>query len=174
MVALFLFGQPGSTQPLHVDSVAVIDIYGNRQMLLPDSLRHLPAQQNYLTFFCSAPSPTPIRYRLQGLDEAWTTGLATDRLHYANLTGGDYEFQVQTTSGSQPMVRVPIHIDVPFWKRIWFWPMILVYVTSVMGIVIYLFVRYGFCKNCGPLKCAIRLPATSTTIWAATSAASVS
>ena len=156
---LLLGGMVGHAQHLTIDSVAVINAYGQQKIVRPGTLLQLPAQQNYLTFFCSANAPTPIQYRLQGLDEFWTNGLSTDRFRYANLVGGSYTFQLRAVQSAttQPPVSLPIRIDTPFWKRVWFWPMLLLYVMGVMGVVIYLFVRYRFLQKLRAIKIRDRI-----------------
>ncbi len=156
---LLLGGVAGHAQPLTIDSVGIINMYGQRKIVRPDTLLQLPAQQNFLTFFCSANPPVPVQYRLQGLDEFWTDGLSTDRFHYANLVGGNYTFQIRAVKAAttQPPLSLPIHIDIPFWKRVWFWPMLLLYLTGVMGIIIYLFVRYRFLQKLRATKVRDRI-----------------
>ena len=159
LLVLLLLAAPCSTAQPRIDSMAVIDVFGRRKLCYPDSAAQLPAQENYLTFFCSGHENSPVQYRLLGLADTWTTGQSTDQIHYANLSGGQYRFQLRPLANAteQPLAEWVINIDTPFWKRIWFWPMILLYLMGVMGIIIYLFVRYRFLQKLRATKVRDRI-----------------
>lgn len=156
---LLLTGHVSLGQHLQIDSMAVVNIYGLRKVYYSDSTAQLPAQENYLTFFCSASTVTQVQYRLLGLEEVWTNGYSTDQIHYANLVGGQYRFQLRPVAKTreQPSVEWVVNINIPFWKRIWFWPMILLYLMGMMGVIIYLFVRYRFLQKLRAIKVRDRI-----------------
>ena len=148
-------GFPVDAQFVRLDSIVVVNASGQPKTVLPRDPISLPAQQNFLTFYCSAARPTPITYRLTGLDDNWVTGLSTDHIHVANLAGGIYEFQVRDQTAIR--VQQPIQIDVPFWKRVWFWPVVGLYIVGVLSTLIYLFVRYRFLQKLRYLKVRDRI-----------------
>lgn len=138
------FGQ--SSQPnkslVKVDSIVVVDAYGTRKRVILQPFIHLPAHQNYLSIYYSAPAFSSINYRLTGLDDDWLTTPSGSVIHYANLKGGQYIFELKTENAG--LVRYQIQIDIPFWQRIWFWPLILLYLLLLGGVILYLFLLYRF------------------------------
>lgn len=161
---LWLAGYVGWTQPLRIDSVVVIDASGVPVVHRRPTALSLPAQQNYLTIYCSAPVATPMQYRLLGLDEGWTTGHSPDQLHYANLNGGRYTFQLRPAAGvaegvagGGALVELPVQIEMPFWRRVWFWPLVALYVLGVLGVLMFLFLRYRFLQKLRYLQARDRI-----------------
>lgn len=136
---------PVKAQPvsIRIDSVSLLDEYGRPQRVRASSVLRLPSRQHYITFKLYTAQAIPIRYRLDGLDEHWSNALSTDRIHYANLTGGTYNFRVQPANGLTES-RLAIEIDAPFWKRWWFIPALMFYVLGILGILGYLLIQYRF------------------------------
>lgn len=139
-----LFGIGGhQSVPVRIDSVVLSDERGHIQRIRPASSLSLPACQNHVILTLRAITPTPIQYRLEGLDEHWLNGFSTDRIHYANLPGGTYKFRVQT-SNSLTESQLLIAIEAPFWKQWWFVPVLILYVLGVVGVLGYLLLQYRF------------------------------
>jgi signal transduction histidine kinase len=143
LMLLCLWRTDIQAQPIRIDSIQTLDPYGRYQTHLPtDGTLTLAARDNFLTICCSAPTPTPIKYRLEPLDKRWRRGRSTDQLHYANLTGGTYLFQVRPAASKAPPTVLQIQIDTTFFMSMWFWPLVVLYVMGVIGVVGYLFLQY--------------------------------
>ncbi|MEZ0610189.1 sensor histidine kinase [Fibrella sp. WM1] len=148
-------GQPTGSA-LQLDSVVVLDAFGQSKALLPGALRSLQARENYLTFRFRSVKALPVRYQLTGLDNDWRTGLSTDRIHYANLPGGTYAFRWQPLPGGS-IASLPITIDAPFWQQGWFVPVLLIYLLGIAGIVLYLLMQYRFRQQLRDLQARDRI-----------------
>lgn len=64
-------------------------------------------------------------------------------MSYANLYGGEYEFLVKNTRNNAQN-SLKFKIKPAFWQSWWFVPSIFLYVLTVLGIIIYLFLMYRF------------------------------
>ncbi len=89
----------------------------------------LAHDRNHLTFdfvgiHLGNPEAVRYRYRLDGLDAAWSPAFAERHATYSNVPPGDYTFEVQARAGDgawtpQP-ARFAFTITPPFWQRPWF------------------------------------------------------
>jgi signal transduction histidine kinase len=133
-----------SAQPIRIDSVLTLDPYGRYQLHRPaNGTLTLAARNNFLTICCSALLPTtPIEYSLEPLDTRWRHGRSTDQFHYTNLNGGTYLFRVRPAASKAPPTVLQIQIETTFFKSVWFWPLVVLYVMGVIGVVGYLFLQY--------------------------------
>lgn len=64
-------------------------------------------------------------------------------MSYANLYGGEYEFSVKNLRNNAQN-SLKFKIKPAFWQSWWFVPSIFLYVLTVLGIIIYLFLMYRF------------------------------
>lgn len=64
-------------------------------------------------------------------------------MSYANLYGGEYEFLVKNLQNNAQN-SLKFKIKPAFWQSWWFIPSIFLYIISVLGIIIYLFLMYRF------------------------------
>jgi hypothetical protein len=80
------------------------------------------------------------RYKMEGLDKSWKD-VRERKLSYAFMPPGDYTLKVRVMddgrSFSKECITLPIHIDKPFWKTIWF----ISFVCLLTGAVIYFFFK---------------------------------
>ena len=107
----------------------------------------LKYNQNYFTINYAAPwfkgeGNIYYSYMLEGVDDKWIDASTQTTAPYTNLNGGDYIFKVRATTtpgvwGSD-IASLNIRIIPPFWKRIWFYLLCVLLVTSI----IYALYRY--------------------------------
>jgi len=72
-------------------------------------------------------------YRLQGNESNWQTTTARE-LNYKSLTPGKYTFEIKAVNGSNissELISIPITIQKPFWKTIWFVLSVIIFVAFV-------------------------------------------
>jgi PAS domain S-box-containing protein len=92
-------------------------------------LKELPYQKNSLEIgflslsFAAGQSPL-FQYRLEGADSAWGAAMPLGRVNYANLSPGNYRFQVRVVSRPEEAGVAPAQLTFrilqPFWKQTWF------------------------------------------------------
>lgn len=156
LLAVAALGQTAPPVAVWLDSVIVLDEFGRAKARAATSALTLQARENYLTFQFRTRRPMPIRYQLVGLDNNWRKGASTDRVHYANLAGGQYTFRWAADTGDE-VGRVSIAIEAPFWQRWWFIPVLLAYLLGVVGIVLYLVLQYRFRQKLRDLQARDRI-----------------
>ncbi|HET9429742.1 MAG TPA: two-component regulator propeller domain-containing protein, partial [Chitinophagaceae bacterium] len=100
----------------------------------------LQHNQNFFTIHFAAPNytaSTPVQYSymLVGVDKDWTPAGTLALAPYTNLGGGEYIFKVRasTTPGtwSEKVTTIAIRIIPPFWKRAWFFVLLLVLISGI-------------------------------------------
>jgi two-component sensor histidine kinase len=64
-------------------------------------------------------------------------------MSYSNLYGGEYEFLVENLRNNAQN-SIKFKIKPAFWQNWWFVPSIFLYILTVLGIIIYLFLMYRF------------------------------
>lgn len=64
-------------------------------------------------------------------------------MSYSNLFGGEYEFSVKNLQNNAQS-SIKFKIKPAFWQSWWFVPSIFLYILTVLGIIIYLFLMYRF------------------------------
>lgn len=103
-------------------------------------------KQNFFSFDFSTVNfenidKTEYAYRLTGLDSDWILAGKNHQVAYTNVPAGDYVFEVKASQNGifQGVgYRLAIHIEAPFWQKIWFKLLI----TSLLGALIYSIYRY--------------------------------
>lgn len=91
----------------------------------------------------SNPEKNNYKYKMNGYDNDWITTDHTRRYAtYTNLPGGEYTFTVLASNNdgvwNNKGVSIQVNIIPPFWKTIWFYSLMFVF----MGIVIYILFRF--------------------------------
>lgn len=87
------------------------------------------------------------RYRLKGFDEEnhSITNAQPMSASYTNLSGGDYEFQVEVLSADGESVlstlTIPVHKDYRLWEHKWFWILAAAVGLLLMVFIIWLGIR---------------------------------
>ena len=82
--------------------------------------------------------------KLKGSDNVeWIKIGSQNFMSYSNLFGGEYEFFVKNLQNNAQN-SLKFKIKPAFWQNWWFVPSIFLYVFSVLGIIIYLFLKYRF------------------------------
>lgn len=115
-----------------------------REKLTPiDSVSELMYNQNTVQFdfiglSYKSSGRLTYRYRLAGLDSAWTASTAT-YARYASLPPGSYRFQIAAVNSNGQagaMQEFAFSIDKPYWKKWWFIASyILLFVVSTVLII---------------------------------------
>jgi two-component sensor histidine kinase len=128
-----------SPLPVYVTDFKIFNQSNNQ--LLNDSTISLRHTQNYITIDFAAPSflhkaPVTYQYRLKGLNNQWIDLGTENKVSFANLSAGDYTFQLRATN--RPGVwyelkdQLTITIIPPFWRTWWFFTLC---VAAAAGIV---------------------------------------
>lgn len=91
---------------------------------------HNSLRFSYIGIDLSQPDWVKYRYRLKGFDRDWSEPTSLTSATYTNLDPGDYTFQVKASNGSgywniRP-AEVQFRITAPFWRRWWFYTLLLV------------------------------------------------
>lgn len=82
--------------------------------------------------------------QLKGSDNVeWIKIGQQNFMSYSNLYGGEYEFSVKNLQNNAQK-SFKFKIKPAFWQSWWFVPSIFLYVLTVLGIIIYLFLVYRF------------------------------
>jgi PAS domain S-box-containing protein len=123
-----------------ITSINNIRIYLENVPLPADAV--FSHSDNHLTFHFSslsfvAPEKIRFSYMLDGLDRGWSPLTEERTATYANLSPGDYMFQVQSVNNdgiwSENAAVYAFSIAAPFWQTSWFYFLILV----LLGISVY-------------------------------------
>ena len=108
---------------------------------LPSSLK-LNHDQNYLTFHFGAissgnPKDLYYRYKLKGQDEDWIESNDRYEAIFTNIAHGDYIFQLQVSDNANfenvEQRDFSLKITAPFYKTLWFWAIVVIFIGSVTG-----------------------------------------
>lgn len=75
-------------------------------------------------------------YKLEGLDQNWTTTFSRRSVTYTNLNAGDYIFHVKAAGRdgfwSENSATIELHVIPPVWKRWWFTPVIVLLIVLIV------------------------------------------
>lgn len=80
--------------------------------------------------------------RLLGLERKWRPNGRGESITYANLFGGDYEFQVRNERYPNRVASLKFRLEEAFWQKGWFMPMLVAYGLLVLGVIMYFFRLY--------------------------------
>jgi len=79
---------------------------------------------------------------LSGFDNDWIYCGSRRYASYTNLNGGDYVFKVKASDGdgrwSDNEISIPIHIELPLWKKPWFL-LLTVVIASLAIYILYIY-----------------------------------
>ncbi|MCX6318392.1 MAG: triple tyrosine motif-containing protein [Bacteroidetes bacterium] len=109
--------------------------------LLQQQTIKLEYRQNYFTVQFSAPEysitePVQYSYMMEGLSKEWVDIGDRNYVTFANLGAGSYTFRVRATntpgSWSTNEVNIRIVIVPPFWKRTWFYILVVLLITTTL------------------------------------------
>jgi len=124
--------------PIHITGFS---IYGTPTEMTPNL--ELPYNKNYVAFDFSgitftAPEELTYYFRLEGLEEEWTSGRVGMR-QYGNLAPGPYTFRVKAINGdrveSATEATYSFVIIPPIWQRGWFLVIELLLVVAVIYMI---------------------------------------
>ncbi len=100
----------------------------NAWSVLPKNLTLEPAQ-NHIAFdyngvYFSNPEALKYRYRLLGVDTAYSVPVSTSSVIYPNISPGNYRFQAMAVTDmgmdSSNQIDFPFFIESPFYQKTWF------------------------------------------------------
>lgn len=115
--------------------------------IMADSLLNLSWRDKFFTFnFALAdfnnPEENRYSYFLEGYDKNWSEKTRLNSARYNNLPAGDYVFRVRGAAGTDDWnaqeLRLPIHIEEAFYKKISFLLGLILFLTGL----VYAFMRY--------------------------------
>jgi len=105
----------------------------------------LPYSKDHLTFHFvglsfAAPEQVTYKYKLEGLDEQWSSVTNQRQATYASIPPGSYTFKVKAANNdgvwSRQAATYPLTITPPFWQTTWFYLLCgLGLVASVIGVI---------------------------------------
>ena len=112
--------------------------------LLLDKQVNLSYRQNHFSFDLASLNFTDaaenkFQYKLEGLDEQWTSAGARNYVSYTNLNGGNYIFKVKSSNNNNvwsDSASVAIFIKPPLWQYKFFFPAVIV-ILGAIGFIIY-------------------------------------
>lgn len=107
----------------------------------------LAFDENYLLFRFvdrNNPAQKSFAYKLTGVDFTWRTCSNCSEVQYAHLDGGDYTFQIKSTTAGAIPATVNFIVEGNIWHRWWFVPMLFLYLLVLIGIGIYFFILFQF------------------------------
>jgi signal transduction histidine kinase/ligand-binding sensor domain-containing protein len=85
------------------------------------------------------------RYMLEGFDKNWTLAGSRRIASYTNLPPGHYRFRVQTADDngvwSETGASLSFHIQPPFYRRVWFYALVLAAIAAIIALLYRLRVR---------------------------------
>lgn len=94
------------------------------------------------------------KYRLLGLDTAWTTNAAiNNQVQYSSLPYGDFRFEVKAVNedGTESVSKgISFYIDPPFWQRWWFYAVMVLFGSGIVAVLFM--IRIRFIKRRAELK----------------------
>lgn len=134
---------PTAPRPL-LRELLLFGEYDTTVSAMPADLE-LSFKQNHLTFRFSAVSFTApdkllFSYKLEGVDEDWSTPSTDRRVTYSSLAPGNHTFQLKAANSdgiwSEEPFEYSFTIHPPFWKTWWFQLLI------ALGFAIILFAAY--------------------------------
>lgn len=112
---------------------------------------NLNYRQNYLTFEFTTldftqPEKNRYAYRLTPLEKKWIPTDARKRFaSYTHLPPGNYTFQVTGANSDGTWdtsdVSIAIHISPPFWRRAWFWILIVFIALAMLTLLFHIHTR---------------------------------
>lgn len=113
---------------------------------LPNELV-LPYNKNHLTFEyiginLKTPEQTAYEYMLEGFDEDWSPSTFKTEATYSNIPPGEYVFKVKSVNNdglwNAEATVFSFEIELPFWKKWWFY----IFTLGGIGIVVYGIIYY--------------------------------
>ncbi|MFT5800588.1 MAG: class 3 adenylate cyclase, partial [Nonlabens sp.] len=85
------------------------------------------------------PGAHQFSYKLDGLEENWSSPTSSNMARYNTIPHGDYTFRVRARSGSDNWnnneLAVPIYIQQPFYKTWWF---LVLCASSIIGLILFI------------------------------------
>ncbi len=115
-------------------------------MLNEDNVLELSYRDNFLEFEFSAhdfvlPEKNLYQFKMEGLDEHWSTPSSRNHVSYKDLKSGEYTLLVKVANNdgvwSEHIYKLKIYIKPPFWETTWFYALCVLFVL----LSIFLFVR---------------------------------
>ena len=105
------------------------------------------------------PEAVRYRYRMEGLGNAWSEAFSETQVTFNRLPDGKYTFLLKATNNegvsSDEPAELQIIIAKPLWKRLWFYAVVLVLITT--GIILYIKRReYNLRMEKQALEAAVR------------------
>jgi ligand-binding sensor domain-containing protein/signal transduction histidine kinase len=116
--------------PIAITTAAVsgVSILDSTNVSFPYDQNELTVSFSALTYFM--PEKVTYLYKLDGYDKKWNTAIDRHEINYTNLDHGRYRFLVKALdqSGKQSVNVASVHfiIGAPFWKRWWFYGLIII------------------------------------------------
>ncbi len=144
LICLFLLTECCFSQNLQITQFKVFDDSTSFDVSKPIQIDFRP-QHIGISFIDKSDSVgAEYAIKLWGSDNVnWIKIGRQNFMSYSNLFGGEYEFIVKNLRNNAQN-SLKFKIKPAFWQEWWFIPSIFLYVVSVLGIIIYLFLQYKF------------------------------
>ncbi len=140
-VQLDEFGVNGT--PLSPDVSCGLGIHAYTSLFLEADERTFSFLPKAIGFY--QPQLSKIQYRLVGYDEAWTYINNGQQGRYTRVSPGEYTLEIAATNanGSESDVRAyPIHIDSPFYMKVWFKFLIIGVFVLFIGLSLRIYIQW--------------------------------
>lgn len=127
-----------------------LTILFNGQRLAPSDwvdapVLNLPAREKsiIIRIQCRKPQQT-FEYRLQQDQSiAWQSFTNEATIHYENLSGSEYVFQLREPN-KKPFIERKVFIENAIWQSWWFIPSLFLYIVLVVSVIVYFFFRFRY------------------------------
>lgn len=136
----------------HNDSLAVvlldITVNGKSRVSYPDftelalNYKQSDVEITFTAPFFDDPEKVKYRYKLKSVNDEWVYLKHNNTVRFASLSPGEYSFIVAAGINGRDWyeISVPVEFTIspPFWKRWWFWGILLL----LVGIILYYWIRH--------------------------------
>jgi signal transduction histidine kinase/ligand-binding sensor domain-containing protein len=106
----------------------------------PITPRHTSFAFEYAGLSYVAPAKVRYRYLLEGFDQNWTEAGSRPVAYYTNLPPRNYRFRVQAANNdgiwNETGAQIAFHVQPPFYRRLWFLPLVLG-LAAVVALLLY-------------------------------------
>ncbi len=84
-------------------------------------------------------------WKMDGLDEDWTTPTGNKIVTYTNLPSGEFQLKVKLYDGSQKHViserSIALRVIPPFWRKVWFLGLLFVFVLGIIFLFLLIYIN---------------------------------
>lgn len=106
--------------------------------------------ENFVNFkfayeFCDNPSNLLYQYKLEGLEDNWSSWTKSNKVSYSNLPSGTYRLKVNAkylSEGNITSYSIIVQIETPWWRQLWFIIVMSIFLACIFCFSILSFMRH--------------------------------